>query len=773
MIIEKQKEANVLVGGISQESIGMSLDLDSAQMLMQMLSKNLYSDGIGSAIRETASNALDSHRRAGVKEPIVVSFKEAESYNYEFSVEDFGLGLDDEDVKNIISKYGKSTKRQSINELGMFGLGFKAPLAYSSSFYFVCRKNGTERKYMMYEGEDINTIDLLYETPTKERNGVKVIIPVKYKDHYTFKNKIKEQLCYFEDVYFDVPGDSNIVNDFSIIRHKDFQFSEMCNDTKIHICLDNVYYPLDYSKLELKTIYLPIALRFDLTEGLFPIPNRESIRYTQEAKELIKNKIKSVATYFVKQYNKEVEKSFDFGKMLDYINDNGPYIKINNSYENISEIIEYSNIPLSNPKFDNINLLNFKEIYVKNRGSFLLPFSIKYLLKDKKISKINNSTYIYDFNLTNIFKDYCKVYIYSDNISFSLKNYLRDIESGNKKVFFIKKDFKIPLGFNKKFNSNSYYYLLDLKKYPKNQWREVIKEYQFIVNIISQKFIDLDKFVIPQEYLDEKKKEKEIYKKSVVPKKIKLEGEILVKQAENLLRYVDDRNCKFVSNTFKIENISKFKCLTIYGTTEEQHKLDSLYPLIKKQKIQLIILSQREINTISKFNIHNLISFEKFMEGNNSPFKRLVTAHYINKLIENFDDVFSKKQQIGYSCSSLANRLQKLIEYKKNNFANIGYSGGTNNSREFIESMLETAKEKDLFDNNIYSEAIEVEKILTKLDFLMPLCDRIDYYREDSPLVNVMNSLFKYYKHRLDLKHYNLKLNDEIILEETIEELVN
>lgn len=122
MIIEKQKEANVLVGGISQESIGMSLDLDSAQMLMQMLSKSLYSDGIGSAIRETASNALDSHRRAGVKEPIVVAFKEAQSYNYEFSVEDFGLGLDDEDVKNIISKYGKSTKRESATELGMFGL---------------------------------------------------------------------------------------------------------------------------------------------------------------------------------------------------------------------------------------------------------------------------------------------------------------------------------------------------------------------------------------------------------------------------------------------------------------------------------------------------------------------------------------------------------------------------------------------------------------------------------------------------------------------------
>jgi len=121
MILEKQKEANVLIDGQAQESIGMSLDLDSAQILMQMLSKNLYSDDIGSAIRECASNALDSHRRAGVDDPIVVSLKASSYNNYEFCVEDFGIGLDADDVKNIISKYGKSTKRLSNNELGMMG----------------------------------------------------------------------------------------------------------------------------------------------------------------------------------------------------------------------------------------------------------------------------------------------------------------------------------------------------------------------------------------------------------------------------------------------------------------------------------------------------------------------------------------------------------------------------------------------------------------------------------------------------------------------------
>ncbi len=85
----------------------------------------------------------------------------------------------------------------------MMGLGFKAPLAYCSSFYFVCRKNGVERKYMMYEGEDNNTIDLLYQVNTDMGNGVKVIIPVKYYDKYDFVSKTKEQLAYFESVYFD------------------------------------------------------------------------------------------------------------------------------------------------------------------------------------------------------------------------------------------------------------------------------------------------------------------------------------------------------------------------------------------------------------------------------------------------------------------------------------------------------------------------------------------------------------------------------------------
>jgi len=122
MILEKQTQSNILTEGEDlQDTTKMSLDLDSAQMLMQMLSKDLYKDSIGSTIREVTSNALDSHREAKTDKPIIVSLMINASGNYEFTVEDFGTGLNAEDVTNIISKYGKSTRRQSSTSLGMMG----------------------------------------------------------------------------------------------------------------------------------------------------------------------------------------------------------------------------------------------------------------------------------------------------------------------------------------------------------------------------------------------------------------------------------------------------------------------------------------------------------------------------------------------------------------------------------------------------------------------------------------------------------------------------
>ena len=776
MILEKQKEANVLVDGQSQESIGMSLDLDSAQILMQMLSKNLYSDDIGSAIRECASNALDSHRRAGVDEPIVVSLKASAANNYEFCVEDFGIGLDANDVKNIISKYGKSTKRDSATELGMMGLGFKAPLAYSSSFYFVCRKDGMERKYMMYEGEDTNTIDLLYEKETTERNGVKVIIPVKYSDKWQFHKKIKEQLCYFESVYFDVPEDSSITNEFIISRHEHFQFSEMSTDDKLHICLDNVYYPLDFEKLGIDRIDFPIALRFSLSDGLYPTPNRESLRYTQEAKVIIKQKLADVADYFVNKYNEAIEEGNDIKSVINYLEKNGYYLTMENGQkERIDSFVKFSKIQPAIPQLEGIELLNFPAVY-KAHKQFILgnSYKCKYSLRYKRMHDMEKH-YVYGYNIENVCNGSAKVYVYQDRIPGIKKDYLRATCKESDNNFFVKPAKPMTLGHPAKFDMNTYYHLLGLKNYPKNQWRQVIEEYNHIISLISANFIDLDALVVPQQFIDSKKKVKAIISGTGIPgvRRQKLKGEINGKVGDELQKFSDGRCCKFVPIIYKLEKLESDKNLKVYAHHDDYMKLDALYGCIQKQKMKVVTFSQRELNIIKDSEIHNLISLEQFMEGKNKPFKRMATAYLIRKMIDKYRSTFDRNVQVGYTCSPLRKKLDVLSKYAADHYYLPGYSGGSAAAKEFLESMLVIAEEHKLFDMTIYPEVMELQEIFDKLPFLNTFMRGVGYYDEKNDLVNVLADLFKYYRYRVDLKHYHLTLNEEVLSEEELELLVN
>jgi hypothetical protein len=774
MILEKQKEANILEEGQSQESIGMSLDLDSAQILMQMLSKNLYSDDIGSAIRECASNALDSHRRAGVDEPIVVSLKAASYNNYEFCVEDFGIGLDADDVRNIISKYGKSTKRESTTELGMMGLGFKAPLAYSSSFYFVCRKDGMERKYMMYEGEDTNTIDLLYEKETEERNGVKIIIPVKYSDVWQFKKKIKEQLCYFESVYFDVPEDGSITNDFIISRHPHFQFSEMSTDSNLHICLDNVYYPLDFSKLGIDKIDFPLALRFSLSDGIYPTPNREALRYTQEAKQIIKKKLTNVADYFVGKYNETVEEGSDIKSVINYLEKNGYYLTMENGTKRrIDAFVNFSTLKPAIPQLEGIKLLDFPAVYSRNKQTMLSnSFKCKYSLRYKRLHDMEKH-YVYGYNIESICNGKANVYVYQDRIPGIKKDYLRATCKESDYNFFVKPAKPMLLGIPSKFDPSTYYHALGLKAYPKAQWREVISEYQHIMSLISVNFINLDTLQVPQSFIDSRKKVKiSVAGTSGGARRQKLKGEINGKVGDHLQKWSDGRCCKFVPVVYKLEKLESEKNLKVYAHHDDYIKLDALFGVMQKQKMQVVTFSQRELNIVKDSKIHNLISLEQFMEGKNKPFKRMATAYLIKKMMEKYRATFERSVQVGYTSTPLMNRLDVLSKYVRDNYYLPGYSGGSGPAKEFLESMLVVAEENKLFDMTIYPEVLELQEIFDKLPFLDPFMRGVGYYDNKNPLVNVLSDLFKYYRYRVDLKHYNIRINEEVLTEETIDQLV-
>jgi len=766
MILEKQTESNILQEGESQGSIGMSLDLDSAQVLMQMLSKNLYSDAIGSTIRECASNALDSHRRAGVTDPIIVSLVSNTDNNYEFSVEDFGTGLDADDVKNIISKYGKSTKRNSNTELGMMGLGFKAPLAYSSSFYFVCRKNGVERKYMMYEGEETNAIDLLYEALTEERNGVKIIIPVRYYDRSSFSEKIKEQLAYFESVYFNTPL-SDIDNSFSIVRHDDFQWSPLATDQYLHICLDNVYYPIDFKKLDIPNISFPVGLRFSLSDGLFPTPNRESIRYTKEAKDLILAKIKDVADFFVHKYNKQVQESDDVMSIISYYRDSTHYV---NSFTGdgqwcVDNFVKHASIPFVKPTLKGVSVLDLNRVAYM-RDHIMGEYNKKFCLDNGRFKTVTANRYnTIGFHVLTADKP---IYIYSERISVMMKDYLRSKHPNDWNVYVIKKENKISLGNSKtsgKSNYTTYMDFLSLHKYPRSEWRTIIKEYQHVVSLLTKRFVNLDELVIPQAFIDSKQKLKPGGGSSTGVRRKKLEGEITGKVAEGLQKYTG-RNCKMTPITVPMENAHRKPMLTIYGGFEHTDKINELFPMFDIRKVRMITFSERELKILANIDLHNWISMEEFMKGEHRVFRRAVTAYLIDKLVNKNTSAFRKRSNMATISSDLYCKMDELEAYRRKN-----HFGG---SDTLYESMLAVAQEKNLFDVEMYTIYKQVNSVFEKLPFIDVMFEAMGGYGDNNKFKNITIDLFKYYKQRVNLENYKIVLNEEVMTpveENTVEDL--
>lgn len=771
MILEKQTQSLIHQIGGPQETIGMSLDLDSAQVLMQMLSKNLYADSIGSTIRECASNALDSHRRAGVIDtPIVVKFGQVNG-GYEFSVEDFGTGLDNYDVENIISKYGKSTKRNSNTELGMMGLGFKAPLAYSSSFYFITRKDGIERKYMMYEGEEVNSIDLLSTVETESGNGVKIIVPVKYTDKYEFPLKIREQLAYFESVYIDC---NDINPKFTIYRSEDYQTSTLCKDSYVHVCLDNVYYPLDFEKIGMTRIALSIGLRFSLSDGIFPTPNRESLRYTQEAKKIIRDKIYKIANSLMNSYNASIQETVDVTAAIEHFSNSNYYIKNHlDELWDVTSMLNVSTIPKKTPTLKGYTYFTAEHLY-KIRERLLKEYQTKFRMRNNSNKRLikcdghwNKEVEINDFSTYTM-------YIYKDIFGNRKKRYLKETTPRGKDSKFIKKMTSFTLFSKDKIYSDSdfscYHTLLQLDKYSKSSWRDIIKEFQGCVDKIISGTIDLDALIIPQSWLDNDKanKVKATIKKTgnALNARNKKKGDVNGKIAQSPERYTGS-NAKFTPKVFVGKLLPLTKLLHVYAKEEDRTKLDHLFGIFKGH-VEFIILSDREIKLLESYELHNWMSLETFLKGDNMPFRRTVTARLIKKLADVYSSTFCSYVPIKVVLDKLSDDISKLISYKDTyiqRFTSVYISDAT-------VDVDKIAYQNNRYDFKIYSTIIRTEKLLSKFDFVEKIAKNISHYKSthNDDMLSVLVDMCRYKKLRMVYGKYNITTM-KIASEEVIESL--
>jgi sensor histidine kinase regulating citrate/malate metabolism len=118
MIIEKTQKT--IVQSHDFDSVNCTIDAEDMRYVASLL-RNNYSNTRLAVIREISANALDANTEANSKRKIEIVLPS--NMNPTFSVRDFGGGLSQEDVFGLYSKYGKSTKRESNNYIGAFGIG--------------------------------------------------------------------------------------------------------------------------------------------------------------------------------------------------------------------------------------------------------------------------------------------------------------------------------------------------------------------------------------------------------------------------------------------------------------------------------------------------------------------------------------------------------------------------------------------------------------------------------------------------------------------------
>ncbi len=312
MKLKDAKNSEVTTIGSFGE-VNATISAQNEGFVFDLVSKGMYKDPISSMIRELTSNCFDAHVAAGnLDEPVIISID-----GNEIRFIDKGVGMSPEFFKDVYFSWFSSTKRDSDDYIGAFGLGSKSPFSYTDEYKVVTIKDGVKYTYLLESLGDKGkpTYSLLTSTDVNEPNGTTVVVVMKEEDYYKFDEKLKNQLAYFTNVYVDVKNNwrINYDNDYNIYENdfKNFKYRTNCPFSVIHICIDKVYYPIDFAQLDLSSNFkqsyrhkLPIALKFNIGD-LMVTPERESIRYTNESIELITNKLKEAYKELVSHVRKE------------------------------------------------------------------------------------------------------------------------------------------------------------------------------------------------------------------------------------------------------------------------------------------------------------------------------------------------------------------------------------------------------------------------------------------------------------------------------------
>lgn len=229
MKIETDKVTTLTSGNIQTKQFSSG----NIHKLMDLVADRIYSNKILAPIRELVCNAHDAHIAAGTTDvKYLVHLPSHTDSECQFFIRDYGTGLTPEEVEELYTSCCASSKDKTNTAIGGFGIGSKAPFAYSTYFELFSYKDGFLNKYVCNKdastmqvhrfGPTVVDEDAAPEAagkprqmkidpafrgyPTTEPNGLKVSFPVKSRDVGDFRNEMAKLFMFQNEIEFDGPG---------------------------------------------------------------------------------------------------------------------------------------------------------------------------------------------------------------------------------------------------------------------------------------------------------------------------------------------------------------------------------------------------------------------------------------------------------------------------------------------------------------------------------------------------------------------------------------
>jgi hypothetical protein len=298
--------------------------IQASAKAFEILSSGLYSDAEFAIVREIAANAWDSHKAAGREDrPFLIQMPN--HLDPRFLVRDFGTGMSHEFMMTRVNTYFDSTKNDSNDEIGGFGLGIKSVFSYTSSFMIATYMDGVRRVYVYQIGEvGLPEISLMAETPTDEENGVEVSIPVREADYIKFRNAVMKTFAFYAVKPIIAGSDISLPEFEKSIEGSNWFIckSQETFGRELYVEMGGIAYPVERAAHDLNYFGRGQTLFLRATIGQIDItPNREQIKSTERTLKFIKDTIENTRQEIFDTIQKRVNDSnfTNYWQMVEYL----------------------------------------------------------------------------------------------------------------------------------------------------------------------------------------------------------------------------------------------------------------------------------------------------------------------------------------------------------------------------------------------------------------------------------------------------------------------